>query len=144
MSRENRDEYNSEKTENWQEMIRMTEWCKTTKENKTQDIQINDIIVENKNKVYLCYPIADYPNKCHNKNLCINMNLHGIKEKDECNLSHNYNSFLNRIGFRERDKEIKLFDIKGQEIRMKIDIRIIPNNKIHYCNENKLGEKKCA
>ena len=142
MSRENGDEYNNEKTENWQELERITDWYKTIKENMKHDFQINNKTVENKNKVYSDYSLADYPNKYNNKYLCMNMHLNGIEERDDWNLNHDYNRLLNRIGFRKQDKEIKLFDIKGQEISMVINIRIIPNNRIHYCNENKLGGKK--
>ena len=104
MSREKVDEYNNEKIENWQELGRTTDWNKIIKENMKYDFQMNNKTVENKNKVYSDYSLADYPNKYNNKYLCMNMHLNGMKERDDWNLNHDYNRLLNRIGFRKQDK----------------------------------------
>ena len=104
-------------------------WWKIIGKKKVQENQINvqNINVENINKIDLDYSMVNYPNIYHNKNHYTNIvtDQQGIKEKVEYNLNDNYSRNLSRIGFRKQDKEVKLFDIRGQEIIIKSDIRTI-------------------
>ena len=121
-------------------------WWKIIGKKKVQEIQIDveNVNVENINKIDLDYSMVNYPNIYHNQNHYTNIVTYQqrIKEKIEYNLNYNYSRNLSRLEFRKQDKKVKIFDIKGQKIIIKADIRIIPKNIMHYCNENELGIKR--
>ena len=61
------------------------------------------------------------------------------------NLNYNYNSMLGKIEIRKQEENgVKLFDIKGHKLMIKLNPRSIPNNRLHYCNEKGVSIKNCA
>ena len=42
---------------------------------------------------------------------------------------------------KQGENGVKLFDIKGQKLMIKLNPRRIPNNRLHYCNEKGVSIK---
>ena len=50
---------------------------------------------------------------------------------------------LGKIGFEKQGENgVKLYDIKGQKLMIRLNPRRIPNNRLHYCNEKCVSTKK--
>ena len=50
---------------------------------------------------------------------------------------------LGKIGLEKQgENEVKLYDIKGQKLMIRLNPRWIPNNRLHYCNEKGVSTKK--
>ena len=135
---------------------------KIKKNIRNTNVKIKDVRMKI-NKVDDCYLSIDYPstdygfkpktllvtnnqddqiiheNKEYNLNFSYNRNV-GNMIVSNCNL--NNSKILSKVGFKEQDKEIKIFDKGRQEFRINAELKTIPNNIMHYCNESKLGIKR--
>ena len=102
---------------------------------KSLDVRIN--------KSFNCLLLINNPNKNiknHIKPLFKKL-LHEPEPK--YNLNYNYNSILGKIEVsKQEEKGVKLFDIKGHKLLIKLKPKNISNNRLHYCNEKGVSIKK--
>ena len=95
------------------------------------------------NKGFDWYWLINYPDKCYKNYIkpIFSTLLH--EPEPRYSLNQKYNIMLGKIGLgKQGENGVKLYDIKGQKLMIKLNPRRIPNNRLHYCNEKGVSTKK--
>ena len=79
------------------------------------------------------------------KNSIIGINRKILNEPEpKYNLSTNYNRILGKIEIKRRSEQgVKLYNVNKQNIQIKMIGKIVPDDKLHYCNEKSGAKKIC-